>query len=370
MGAIDMKSVLRGGSILPLALSLVAILTVVGFLSPSTYADANGRIRGTAVDSSGAAVVGANVKIVNVDTNLERTLVTSDVGTFDAPNLPRGIYTGTVAKTGFRTFKQTSIKLEVAATFVVSAGLEVGEMSATVEVMAERLQEDTTTMQLGGELAGADLKDFPLLNRAWINLQTTLPGVVASSDRFGNNFSTNGSRSQSNNYLVNGTDSNDLPLNTPIANSINPDAIQEVKVVDATLNPEYGRNSGGTLLVSTKSGTNEFHGSAFEFYRDTFMNAKNFFSTKVPPFHQNQFGGTIGGPIMRNKLFGFFSYQGTRTFNGVAQNSTVFTPAQRGGDFTGASAFTGSSPIPLTGEDGAVHPAGTSYATLFPTKHI
>ncbi len=106
-----MKSVLRGGSILPLALSLVAILTVVGFLSPSTYADANGRIRGTAVDSSGAAVVGANVKIVNVDTNLERTLVTSDVGTFDAPNLPPGIYTVTVAKTGFRTFKQTSIKL-------------------------------------------------------------------------------------------------------------------------------------------------------------------------------------------------------------------------------------------------------------------
>ena len=315
-------------------------------------------------------MVGATVKVVNVDTNLERTVTTSEVGTFDIPNLPPGTYNVTVTKSGFRTFRQLAVKLESAATYVVSASLEVGEMSATVEVTAERLQADSTTMQLGGELAGADLKDFPLLNRAWINLQTSLPGVVAASDRFGSNFSTNGSRTQSNNYTVNGTDSNDLPLNTPIANAINPDAIQEVKVVDATLNPEYGRNSGGTLMVTTKSGTNEFHGTAFEFYRDTFMNAKNFFSTKVPPFHQNQFGGTIGGPIRRNKLFGFFSYQGTRQFQGVAQNSQVFTPAQRGGDFTGAAALSGTSPIPLTGEDGVVHPAGTAYATLFPTNHI
>src|SRR5712692_7320610 len=370
MGANDMKRVLSGGSLLPLGFSFVAIMLMLGLVVPSMYADVNGRVRGTVTDAQGAAVADATVKIVNVDTNYERTLTTTDVGTFDAPNLPPGTYNIAVTKSGFRTFKQTGVKLEAAATYAVTATLEVGEMSATVEVTAETLQADTTTMQLGGELAGAELKDFPLLNRAWINLQTTLPGVVASSDRFGSNFSTNGSRSQSNNYTVNGTDSNDLPLNTPIANSINPDAIQEVKVVDSTLNPEYGRNSGGTLLVTTKSGTNEIHGSAFEFYRDTFMNAKNFFSTKVPPFHQNQFGGTIGGPLLKNKLFGFFSYQGTRTFNGVAQNSTVFTPAQRGGDFSGGGALAGTSAIPLTGEDGVVHPAGTSYATLFPTNHI
>lgn len=365
-----MKSVLKNGSVLPLLLSFLLLVALFGLTAPSGYADVNGRIRGSVLDSSGAALLDANVKIVNADTNLERSVTTSDVGTFDAPNLPPGTYNVTVTKTGFRTSKQTGIKLESAATFVVSITLEVGEMSVTVEVTAEKLQADTTTMQLGGELAGAELKDFPLLNRAWINLQTTLPGVVASSDRFSSNFSTNGSRSQSNNYLVNGTDSNDLPLNTPIANAINPDAIQEVKVVDSTLNPEYGKNSGGTLIVTTKSGTNEIHGSAFEFYRDTFMNAKNFFSTKVPPFHQNQFGATIGAPIIKNKLFGFFSYQGTRTFNGVAQNSQVFTPAQRGGDFSGAAALSGTSPIALTGEDGIVHPAGTSYATLFPTNHI
>ena len=365
-----MKSVLWRGSLAPLTLSFLAFMTFLGFFPSSGYADVNGRIRGTVVDALGAAVADASVKIVNTATNLERTLTTAQDGSFDAPDLPPGTYDVTVSKTAFRTFKQVSLKLESAATYVVSVSLEVGEMSATVEVTAQRLQADSTTMQLGGELAGADLKDFPLLNRAWINLQTSLPGVVASSDRFGSNFSTNGSRTQSNNYTVNGTDSNDLPLNTPIANAINPDAIQEVKVVDSTLNPEYGRNSGGTLMVTTKSGTNEFHGSAFEFYRDTFMNAKNFFSTKVPPFHQNQFGGTVGGPILKNKLFGFFSYQGTRQFQGIAQSSQVFTPAQRTGDFSGAGALKGTSPIPLTGEDGVVHPAGTSYATLFPTNHI
>jgi hypothetical protein len=373
-----MKRVLWGGSVVPLvlgfALTLGLACTVV--LTPYCYADSNGRIRGTVTDASGAAVADASVKIVNAATNLERTLTTSDVGTFDAPELPPGIYNVTVSKSGFRTFKQSGVKLESAATYAITASLEIGEMSATVEVMAEKLQADTTTMQLGGELAGGDLKDFPLLNRAWINLQTTLPGVVASSDRFTSNFSTNGSRTQSNNYTVNGTDSNDLPLNNPIATTISPDAIQEVKVVDSTLNPEYGRNSGGTLMVTTKSGTNEFHGSAFEFYRDTFMNAPNFFAPVVggkkqtPPFHQNQFGATIGGPIVKNKVFGFFSYQGTRQFQGIAQNSTVFTPAQRTGDFSGGGALTGTSPIPLTGEDGVVHPAGTSYGVLFPTGHI
>jgi hypothetical protein len=374
-----MKRVLWGGTILPVLLSFVVVIGLAissMLLVPSSFADINGTIRGTVLDASGAVVVGASVRIVNVNTNYERSVTSSDVGSFDVPNLPPGTYTVTVTKAGFRTFREPGIKLESAATYVVSASLEVGDMSATVEVSAEKLQADTTTMQLGGELAGGEIKDFPLLNRAWINLQTTLPGVVASSDRFTSNFSTNGSRSQSNNYVVNGTDSNDLPLNTPIANAINPDAIQEVKVVDATLNPEYGRNSGGTLMVTTKSGTNEFHGSAFEFYRDTFMNAPNFFAPiingkkQTPPFHQNQFGGTIGGPILKNKLFGFFGYQGTRQFQGVAQSSQVFTPAQRTGNFSGAAALSGTSPIPLTGEDGVVHPAGTKYSVLFPTNHI
>ncbi len=122
---------------LPLGFSFLAIVTLLGLLAPCSYADVNGRIRGTVVDASGGAVADATLKIVNVATNLERTLTTTDVGTFDAPELPPGTYNLTVTKTGFRTFKQTAIKLESAATFVVTATLEVGEMSATVEVVAE-----------------------------------------------------------------------------------------------------------------------------------------------------------------------------------------------------------------------------------------
>ncbi|MGC1614515.1 MAG: TonB-dependent receptor [Candidatus Acidiferrum sp.] len=375
------RRVLTAKCVLSFLLSTAVVLGLAGLLAQSTYADANGRIRGIVVDAQGAAVSAATIKIVNSDTSYERTLTSSDVGSFDAPDLAPGTYSVTVTKDGFRTFRQTAIKVEATATYAFTATLEVGEMSATIEVVAEKLQADTTTMQLGGDLAGADLKDFPLLNRAWINLQTSLPGVVASSDRFSTNFSTNGSRTQSNNYLVNGTDSNDLPLNTPIANAINPDAIAEVKVVDSTLNPEYGRNSGATLMVTTKSGSNVLHGSAFEFYRDTFMNAKNFFSTTVPPFHQNQFGGSVGGPIIKNKLFFFFAYQGTRAFSGVADNTPVFSDAQRNGDLSGSndtlSASTGASPFPLFGDaaspcpvGGAQCPAGTTYSTLFSTGVI
>lgn len=371
-------------------LAVFLVLVIVLIISQPALADSNGRIRGTVTDASGATISGATVTITSSSTKLQRTVVSADQGTFDAPELPPGTYDVTVTKSGFKTLKQEGIRLESAATYNVTATLELGEVTATVEVKAETLQADTTTIQLGGELASEELTNYPLLNRAWINLQTTLPGVVSSSDRFTSNFSTNGSRTQSNNYTVNGTDSNDLPLNTPIATAINPDAIQEVKVVDSTLNPEYGRNSGGTLIVTTKSGSNQFHGSVFDFYRDTFLNAPNFFAPidpttnkkQTPPFHQNQFGASLGGPILKNKLFGFFAYQGTRQFQGVAQSSEVFTPAQRGGDFnsevivtdpnTGlpTNTLTGSSPIPLTGEDGMVHPANTPYATLFPTGHI
>jgi hypothetical protein len=369
-------------------LALSCLLVVIFLLTPAASADVNGRIRGTVVDAQNATIAGATVKVTNIDTGYERTVTTGDTGGFDVAALPPAVYSVTITKDGFRTYKQDGIKLQAAQVFEVSATLEIGAISSTVEVGAPKLQADPTTMQLGGEIVGGDITNYPLLNRAWINLQQGLPGVVASSDRFTSNFATNGARTQSNNYLVNGTDSNDLPLNTPIANAINPDAIQEVKVVDSSLNPEYGRNSGATLMVTTKSGTNNWHGSAFEFYRDTFMNSKNYFSAagaSPPPFHQNQFGGSFGGPIKRNKLFGFFAYQGTRSKNGTAQNVSVFTNAERAGNFSGdlkaiANGPGNSTPFAVKGDDGASHAANTPWfgattvngapSALFPTVGV
>jgi hypothetical protein len=175
-----------------------------------------------------------------------------------------------------------------------------------------------------------------------------LPGVVAASDRFGTNYATNGGRSQANSYLVNGTDANDLPLNS-LQIIPNPDAIAEVNLITNTINPEYGRNGGAILNATTKSGTNQFHGDVFEFFRDTGLNTRNFFSSSTTVFHRNQFGGTIGGPFVKDKLFGFFSYQGTRARQpqpGAGGTTTVFTPAERSGNFSdgsGTSPFTGSS---------------------------
>ena len=160
--------------------------------------------------------------------------------------------------------------------------------------------------------------DLPLNGRNLVQLQATLPGEVAGSDRFGDqpNFATSGSRSQANDFRVNGTDANDITLNTPLIIP-NPDAIAEVQVISNTINPEYGRNGGAILNATTKSGTNQFHGDGFEFYRDTSLNTRNFFLPDATVFHQNQFGGTIGGPIRKDKAFFFFSYQGTRNQFGV-----------------------------------------------------
>ena len=205
--------------------------------------------------------------------------------------------------------------------------------------------------------------------------------MVASSDRFASNYATNGSQSQQNSYLINGTDSNDLPLNTPLILP-SPDAIQEFRMITNTINPEYGRNSGAILDAVIKSGTNQFHGDAFEFYRDTFLNTHNFFQNSAPVFHQNQYGGTIGGPIWKNHTFGFFSYQGTKNAVPQAGNvTTVFTAAQLAGNFSGVKNFLTSgnkSAIPEFGDSastcpvsgGVMCPAGTAYTSLFSTLTI
>jgi hypothetical protein len=213
--------------------------------------------------------------------------------------------------------------------------------------------------------------DMPMNGRNWTALQQILPGVVAAADRLGT-YATNGSEVDQNSFLVNGVDTNDLPLNTPLVIP-SPDAIAEFHMVTNTINPEYGRNSGAILNAVTKSGTNSFHGSGFEFFRDTGLNTRNFFTPKPSVFHQHQFGGTIGGPVWKDHTFFFFSYQGTRFSRaqpGAATAVTVFTPDQRNGFFSDVATSTATSPFPLTGENGTVFPAGTPYSTIFPTGSI
>src|SRR5579875_1247224 len=265
-----------------------------------------GAIRGVVIDQSGAVVPGAKVVVTDVNTGISRQAVTGPDGTFVVLNLlAPATYNVKVQQDGFRKFESRDIHLNVNQVYVVHATLEVG--AATQQITA---QIDTTSMQLGVSVTGKQIVDLPLNGRNWVQLQQLEPGVVAAADARGS-YATNGSEAEQNSYLINGTDDNDLVLNTVLVVP-SPDAIAEFRLVTSTINPEYGRNSGAIMNAVIKSGTNQFHGDGFDFYRDTSLNARNFFQPKPAVFHQNQFGGTIGGPIWKNHTFFFFSYQGTR----------------------------------------------------------
>jgi len=357
--------------------ALVALLAASSALGQNLY----GTIRGTVTDQTGAVVPDAAITVTNTGTSVARATTTNRDGTFEVVNLlAPAIYSVTVEKGGFNEFASNDIHLDVNQVYVANATLKVGTETQSVTVEAPTAQIDTTTMQLGTSITGSTIVDLPLNGRNWTQLQQLEPGVEASSDRFGT-YSTNGAETQQNAFLINGTDSNDLPLNEPgIVPS--PDAIGQFRMVTSTINPEYGRNSGAIMNAMIKSGTNRFHGDGFEFYRDTFLDARSFFQPTVSPFQQNQFGGTVGGPIKKDHAFFFFSYQGTRATTPQAFAApTVYSPQERTGDFsalvpngfpatnpsTGAPAI---SPFPMTGENGTVFPAGTPYATLFPTGQI
>lgn len=370
-----MKSVVQNSSRVSLLLSSLLILVlIVGVLVvPSAKADnLYASIRGRALDAMGALVPDVKVTAMNIATGIATTAVTTQDGTYVFQQLAIGDYKLTAEKQGFRTFAVARIHVDVNEVYEQDLKMEVGQLSETVTVEASSIQVNTSTPQLGGVLDANEIVNMPLINRNWINLQQTQPGVVSASDGRGG-FATNGSQSQQNSFLVNGTDTNDIALNTPLIIP-SPDAISEFRMVTGTINPEYGRNSGATINALIKSGTNSFHGDAFEFYRDPFLNAKNFFAPAAV-FHQNQFGGTLGGPIWKRHAFGFFSYQGTRAREpqpGAASDVPVFATTQldpanlaAGANFSDITTSKTLSPIQLVGSDGKTYAAGTAYSTVF-----
>jgi hypothetical protein len=349
--------------------------------------DVYARIRGVVMDPSGAVIAGATVSVTNRGTGIVTKSTSAADGSFELLQLPApSTYDLKCEKAGFKSYTAQTIRLVVGQIYVQDVKMELGQVTQQVTVEAAPTQVEKTSIQLTATVTGSQIVNMPLNGRNWVQLQQTLPGVVAQSDGRGN-YSTNGSQTDQNSFLVNGVDTNDLPLNTPLILP-SPDAIAEFHMVTNTINPEYGRNSGAILNAITKSGSNSFHGSAFEFFRDTGLNSRNFYTGKIV-YHQHQFGGTIGGPIWKDHTFFFFSYQGTR--NRVPQNANgdvpVFSNAQRGGMF-GAGNFDcmidssngdtpsncPTSPIPLVGDasatcaaTGTPCPAGTRYGAVYDT---
>ncbi|HEY6293825.1 MAG TPA: carboxypeptidase-like regulatory domain-containing protein [Terriglobia bacterium] len=352
---------------------LFGAILAAAFSTSVAHADVYARIRGSVTDASGAVIAGAQVTATNVATGVSTTVASGADGNYEFLQLPApGNYVVRARQSGFRPFQAQDISLELNQIYVQNITLEIGAVTQQVTVEANAAQVETTSIELGTSINSRSIVDLPLNGRNWVQLQQLEPGVVGASDARGS-YATNGSQAAQNSYLINGTDNNDLPLNTPQVTP-SPDAIAEFKMVTSTINPEYGRNSGAILNAVIKSGGNSFHGDGFEFYRDTSLNARNFFAPSPAVFHRNQFGGTIGGPIRKDHTFFFFSYQGDRETRpeesadcgcGSPGTSPVFTAAQRNGAFPDLATSTSSSPFPLVGDNGQTYPAGTPYATIF-----
>jgi outer membrane receptor protein involved in Fe transport len=327
-------------------LALVAFALTI-FAGATTFAQTfRGTILGSVTDSSGAAVPGATVTIKNVDTGLVRTVTTSDDGSYSAPELPIGNYSVNVEKPGFKVGVVTGIKVEVSSERRVDVTLQPGQLAQTVEVQGEELpMVDSTSNTLGGIVEAKVAANLPVNGRDYQKLILLVPGATSAPDgitdspgSFGT-VSVNGARGRSNNYLLDGTDMNDGYRNDPAINeggvfgtpaTILPiEAVAEVHV-SSNFEAEYGRSAGSAINIVTKSGTNEIHGSAFDYFRNTVLNARNYFNPtgqQQQPFHLNQFGADIGGPIFKDKTFFFVDYEGVRETGAEASPACVPTAA-------------------------------------------
>ncbi len=305
-----------------------------------------GTILGNVTDSSGAAIVGATVTIKNTDTGLVRTVTTSEDGSYSAPELPIGNYSVTVGMSGFKSGVVSGIRVEVSSERRADVTLQTGEVSQRIEVTGDSLpQVESTDNTLGGIIESKVVTSLPVNGRDYQKLIFLVPGVTGSPDQITDSpgsfgiFSVNGARGRANNFLLDGTDMNDGYRNDPAINeagvfgtpaTILPiEAIAELRVA-SNFEAEYGRSAGGVINVVTKSGTNSLHGSAFEFFRNNALDARNFFNqvgTPQNPFHNNQYGGALGGPIVKDKTFFFVDYEGFREKGAEASTACVPTAA-------------------------------------------
>jgi hypothetical protein len=322
---------------------MVALALSVG--AASALAQATAQIQGVIADTTGSAIPEAEVRATQTDTGFTRVVVSAGDGTYVVPNLPIGPYRIEVSKPGFATAVQSGIVLQVASNPTVNITLQVGAVSETIEVTADALMVETQTTSIGAVLENRRILELPLNGRNPVEL-IQLVGAAVPAGRNGTagfpgglNIAVAGGQLAGIGYQLDGTMYNNLfdAVNLPFPF---PDALQEFKVETSTLTAQNGQHASAAVSASIKSGTNQFHGSLFEFFRNGALNARNFFAARRDTLKRNQFGGTIGGPILRNKLFFFAGYQGTRTRSDPA-DLTGFVPTAQmlAGDFNGCATF-------------------------------
>lgn len=317
-------------------------------LASTALASVTASITGRVTDPAGDVIPGATVTAINVSTHISSVTTTNSDGSYSFPDLAIGQYNITIQAKGFSAFQENGVVLDVNTALRVDASLQVGAVAQQVEVNASAVQVDTISTQLGQVIGSTAMTSLPLNGRAYTDLLALQPGVAPQSnenDTGVNSYSNappsggqndgtlsiSGARGSSNGFLVNGGNVMEQMANgTAIIPNV--DSIDQFRIITNNFDAEYGHYSGGLVNVITKSGTNQFHGNAFDFLRNTDLDARNYFSPTRGVYRQNQFGGTLGGPILRDRLFFFADYQGTRQTIG---ESTGLVPVPSAADRTG-----------------------------------
>ena len=344
------------------------LIALVLFLAGRVFAGVSASISGTVTDPSGAVVAGATVTATNVDTGVVTTQPTNAQGFYSFQSLAVGKYRIDVAQSGFKNYSETGLVLDVNQALVEDVKMQVGQGTEKVEVSGTALHVDTASTQLGEVITDKEMTDVPLVTRSYTDLLSLQPGVISSpsgmtgayagpfisagfaappvsGDLDSGALSVNGMRESENGFILNGMLVQEIGFSG--AGAIpNLDSLAEFRILTNNADAEYGNYSGGQINVVTKSGTNNFHGSAFEFLRNTDFDAANYFASGArSAYHQNQFGGTFGGPVLHDKVFFFADYQGNRVIQGVTEviNGAPSVATESGDLSAIASSFTNSS---------------------------
>jgi hypothetical protein len=321
--------------------SVPVLLVLFLFATGFAWASISGSISGIVTDPNGFLVPNGTVTATNTDTGIQSVIKTDGKGFYNFPDLPIGNYDVEVTQPGFKTFRKTAVHIDANSAIRLDVRLEVGQIAEKVIVRSDVVQVETQSTQMGEVINSQKILATPLNGRDFTNLLSLQPGVVpflyananqdpnlddrhvgGSKDANSGNQSINGQRETANGFMVNGANVQE-GKNNGTAVIPNLDSIEEFRILTNNFDAEYGNYSGGQINVVTKSGTNSLHGSAFEFLRNTVLDARNFFTGDIGKFIQNQFGGTVGGPIKKDKIFFFADYQGTRKIFGPTQTAVV-----------------------------------------------
>lgn len=323
-------------------MKLIAILALLLACAASAQ-ERTGSLAGKVMDASGASMTSVEVTLRNPQTGWERGAIrTADDGSYQFLFVPVGEYELTARKNGFQPLTHEGIRISVNQAARIDVALNISATEQSVTVTGDALQVNTQNAVGGVTIGAREIAELPLNGRNFIQLGTLIPGAVQVPTRYEvqglspsrNGFSINGQRTQSNNFLLDGVTNNDANFNGYVLTPP-PDALEQFKIITSNFSAEYGQQSGSVVTAITKAGTNRYHGNVWNFLRNDRLDARDFFSTSRPPLRQNQFGGSLGGRIVRDRTFFFGYYEGLRARVGTVQNVVVLTEAQRGGNLSG-----------------------------------